>query len=150
MRRVLRIGVGFLLSAAVAGAILGLISFAILRPANIEGPLDALVRVVGASAAMGFVVGAIALLPAAAAIYVAERYAIRRPAYFILAGAAVPLVFIAPNAAIRPYLVMAQWPLVALLCGLGAIAGLVYWSRAGRSSGDVRPAAPGEADGDAA
>jgi len=136
LRRMLRIGGGFILAAAIAGAALGLAMFVVASPANLDGPLDGLLRVVGVSAVSGLMIGAVALLPAGVAILVAERYAIRNAAYFALAGAAVPLVLVLPNLLVAAGAGAGVWAGVLPLSALGALAGLVYWSRAGRFSGE--------------
>lgn len=131
-KRLGRICIAFLLSSFFAGVILGLLTYGFVRPVT-GGALDFALRVLGISALIGLLVAAIALVPAAIGIAVAEWRGIRSAGYYAAGGAVAPLFFYGP-------MIFGGLPAnllggVALVCGLGALCGLVYWYLAGASAG---------------
>jgi hypothetical protein len=130
-----RICIAFLLSSFVAGVVLGLLTYGFVRPVT-GGALDFGLRVLGICALIGLLVAAIALIPSAVGIAIAEWRGIRSAGYYAAGGVVVPLFFYGPMiAAGMPANLIGG---VALVCGLGALCGLVYWYLAGASAG--RPA----------
>lgn len=132
LKRLARICVAFLLSSLFAGAILGLLTYGFVRPVT-DGVLDFSLRVLGICTLIGLLVAAIALIPSAVGIAVAEWRGIHNAGYYAAGGAVVPLFFYGPA-------MMAGMPAnllggVALICGLGALCGLIYWYLAGGSAG---------------
>jgi hypothetical protein len=131
-KRLGRICIAFLLSSFFAGVILGLLTYGFVRPVT-GGALDFALRVLGICALIGLLVAAIALIPSAVGIAVAEWRGIRSAGYYAAGGAVVPLFFYGP-------MIFAGMPAsllggVALTCGLGALSGLVYWYVAGSGAG---------------
>lgn len=128
--------VAFLVSAFVAGAVLGLLTFMLAAPSNLSGPLDGALRIVGLVALATIVVGAIAVLPAIMAIVLAEWFTIRHPIYFAAWGGLVPLLLYLPvlfGDGDRSF------PRgLGVICVIGLFAGLLYWHLAGRNSGKMR------------